>query len=52
MTADRLYHAVLRAEFTERLDLRWHPVDPRTGAAEIDGLHHPTLLGLPWWITE
>ena len=39
MTADRLYHAVLRAELTRRLDVRWRPVDRRSGAAEIDGLH-------------
>lgn len=44
MTADRLYHAALRAELTERLDLRWRDVNPRTGAAEIDGLHEPALL--------
>lgn len=44
MTADRLYHATLRAELTERLDVRWRDVDPRTGAAEIDGLHDPALL--------
>jgi conjugative relaxase-like TrwC/TraI family protein len=44
MTADRLYHAALRAELTQRLDVRWREVNPRTGAAEIDGLHDPTLL--------
>jgi conjugative relaxase-like TrwC/TraI family protein len=44
MTADRLYHAALRAELTRRLDVRWRPVDQRTGAAEIDGLHDPNLL--------
>jgi conjugative relaxase-like TrwC/TraI family protein len=44
MTADRLYHAALRAELTRRLDVRWRPVDQRTGAAEIDGLHDPELL--------
>jgi conjugative relaxase-like TrwC/TraI family protein len=44
MTADRLYHAALRAELTRRLDVRWRAVDPRTGAAEIDGLHDPELL--------
>jgi conjugative relaxase-like TrwC/TraI family protein len=44
MTADRLYHAALRAELTERLDVRWRPVNPRTGAAEIDDLHDPALL--------
>jgi conjugative relaxase-like TrwC/TraI family protein len=44
MTADRLYHAALRAELTERLDVRWRDVNPRTGAAEIDGLHDPALL--------
>ena len=44
MTADRLYHAALRAELTRRLDVRWRQVDPRTGAAEIDGLHDPGLL--------
>jgi conjugative relaxase-like TrwC/TraI family protein len=44
MTADRIYHAALRAELTRRLDVRWRQVDPRTGAAEIDGLHDPALL--------
>jgi conjugative relaxase-like TrwC/TraI family protein len=44
MTADRLYHAALRAELTRRLDVRWRQVDPRSGAAEIDGLHDPGLL--------
>jgi conjugative relaxase-like TrwC/TraI family protein len=44
MTADRLYHAALRAELTRRLDVRWRQVDPRSGAAELDGLHEPTLL--------
>jgi conjugative relaxase-like TrwC/TraI family protein len=44
MTADRLYHAALRAELTRRLAVRWRAVDPRTGAAEIDGLHDPGLL--------
>ncbi len=44
MTADRVYHAILRAELTERLDVRWRDVDPRTGAAEIHGLHDPALL--------
>ena len=44
MTADRLYHAALRAELTRRLDVRWRQVDPRTGAAEIDGLHDRELL--------
>jgi conjugative relaxase-like TrwC/TraI family protein len=44
MTADRIYHAALRAELTRRLDVRWRQVDPRSGAAEIDGLHDPELL--------
>jgi conjugative relaxase-like TrwC/TraI family protein len=44
MTADRLYHAVLRAELTRRLDVRWRPVDQRSGAAEIEGLHDRNLL--------
>jgi conjugative relaxase-like TrwC/TraI family protein len=44
MTADRIYHAALRAELTRRLDVRWRPVDPRSGAAEIDGLHDLKLL--------
>ena len=47
MTADRLYHAALRAELTRRLDVRWRPVDQRTGAAEIDGLHDRNLLPRP-----
>ncbi|HEX8134225.1 MAG TPA: MobF family relaxase, partial [Actinomycetes bacterium] len=44
MTADRIYHAALRAELTRRLDVRWRPIDRRSGAAEIDGLHDPELL--------
>jgi ATP-dependent exoDNAse (exonuclease V) alpha subunit len=44
MTADRLYHAALRAELTRRLDVRWRPIDQRTGAAEIEGLHDRNLL--------
>jgi hypothetical protein len=44
MTADRIYHAALRAELTRRLDVRWRPVDQRSGAAELDGLHDPKLL--------
>src|SRR6266540_396076 len=44
MAADRLYHAALRAELTQRLDVRWREVNPRTGAAEIDSLHDPELL--------
>jgi hypothetical protein len=44
MTADHLYHAAVRAELTRRLDVRWRPVDQRTGAAEIDGLHDRDLL--------
>jgi conjugative relaxase-like TrwC/TraI family protein len=44
MTADRLYHAALRAELTRRLDVRWREVDHRTGAAEIEGLHDRNLL--------
>jgi conjugative relaxase-like TrwC/TraI family protein len=44
ITADRLYHAALRAELTRRLDVRWRPVDQRTGAAEIEGLHDRSLL--------
>jgi conjugative relaxase-like TrwC/TraI family protein len=44
MTADRIYHAALRAELTRRLDVRWRAVDQRSGAAELDGLHDPKLL--------
>jgi conjugative relaxase-like TrwC/TraI family protein len=44
MTADRLYHAALRAELTRWLDVRWREVDQRTGAAEIEGLHDRDLL--------
>ena len=44
MTADRLYHAALRAELTRRLDVRWRPVDQRSEAAEIEGLHDRNLL--------
>jgi conjugative relaxase-like TrwC/TraI family protein len=45
MTADRLYHAVLRAELTRRLDVRWRPVDQRSGAAEIEGIPDSSTRG-------
>jgi conjugative relaxase-like TrwC/TraI family protein len=44
MAADHLYLAVERAELTRRLGVRWTPVDPCSGAAEIVGLHDRALL--------
>ena len=44
MAADHLYLAVERAELTRRLGVRWTPVDPRSGAAEIVGLEDRELL--------
>jgi conjugative relaxase-like TrwC/TraI family protein len=44
MAADHLYLAVERAELTRRLGVRWSPVDPRSGAAEVLGLDDRELI--------
>jgi conjugative relaxase-like TrwC/TraI family protein len=44
MAADHLYLAVERSELTRRLGVRWSPVDPRSGAAEILGLDDRELI--------
>jgi conjugative relaxase-like TrwC/TraI family protein len=44
MAADRLYLAAERAALTERLGVRWTPVDQRSGAAEIVGLDDRALV--------
>jgi conjugative relaxase-like TrwC/TraI family protein len=44
MAADHLYLAAERAALTERLGVRWVPVDERSGAAEILGLDDRTLI--------
>jgi conjugative relaxase-like TrwC/TraI family protein len=44
MTADHLYLAAERAALTERLGVRWGPVDERSGAAEIVGLNDRALI--------
>jgi conjugative relaxase-like TrwC/TraI family protein len=44
MAADHLYLAAERAALTERLGVRWGPVDDRSGAAEIQGLDDRTLI--------
>jgi conjugative relaxase-like TrwC/TraI family protein len=44
MAADHLYLAAERAALTERLELRWGPVDTRSGAAEIIGLDDRRLI--------
>jgi conjugative relaxase-like TrwC/TraI family protein len=44
MTADHLYLAAERAALTERLGVRWGPVDARSGAAEIVGLDDRALI--------
>jgi conjugative relaxase-like TrwC/TraI family protein len=44
MAADHLYLAAERAALTERLGVRWGPVDERSGAAEIQGLDDRTLI--------
>jgi conjugative relaxase-like TrwC/TraI family protein len=44
MAADHLYLAAERAALTERLGVRWGPVDGRSGAAEIVGLDDRTLI--------
>jgi conjugative relaxase-like TrwC/TraI family protein len=44
MAADHLYLAAERAALTQRLGVRWGPVDERSGAAEIIGLDNRTLI--------
>jgi conjugative relaxase-like TrwC/TraI family protein len=44
MAADHLYLAAERAALTQRLRVRWGPVDERSGAAEIQGLDDRTLI--------
>jgi conjugative relaxase-like TrwC/TraI family protein len=44
MAADHLYLAAERAALTDRLGVRWGPVDERSGAAEILGLDDRTLI--------
>jgi conjugative relaxase-like TrwC/TraI family protein len=44
MAADHLYLAAERAALTERLGVRWAPVDERSGAAEIVGLDDRALI--------
>jgi conjugative relaxase-like TrwC/TraI family protein len=44
MAADHLYLAAERAALTERLGVRWGPVDERSGAAEIVGLGDRGLI--------
>jgi conjugative relaxase-like TrwC/TraI family protein len=44
MAADHLYLAAERAALTERLGVRWTPVDQRSGAAEVVGLDDRALI--------
>jgi conjugative relaxase-like TrwC/TraI family protein len=44
MAADHLYLAAERAALTERLGVRWGPVDEGSGAAEIVGLDDRRLI--------
>jgi hypothetical protein len=44
MATDHLYLAAERAALTQRLGVRWGPVDERSGAAEIQGLDDRTLI--------
>jgi conjugative relaxase-like TrwC/TraI family protein len=44
MAADHLYLAAERAALTERLGVRWGPMDERSGAAEIVGLDDRSLI--------
>src|SRR5215217_1698683 len=44
MAADHLYLAAERAALTQRLGVRWGPVDERSGAAGIQGLDDRTLI--------
>jgi hypothetical protein len=43
MAADHLYLAAERAALTQRLGVRWEPVDERSGAAEIQGVGRPDV---------
>jgi conjugative relaxase-like TrwC/TraI family protein len=60
MAADHLYLAAERAALTQRLGVRWGPVDERSGAAEIIGLDDRTLIErfskrseqIDQWLTE
>jgi hypothetical protein len=60
MAADHLYLAAERAALTQRLGVRWGPVDERSGAAEIQGLDDRTLIErfskrseeIQEWLTE
>jgi conjugative relaxase-like TrwC/TraI family protein len=60
MAADHLYLAAERAALTQRLGVRWGPVDERSGAAEIIGLDDRTLIErfskrseqIDHWLTE
>jgi conjugative relaxase-like TrwC/TraI family protein len=44
MAVDHLYLAAERAALTQRLGVRWGPVDERSGAAELLGLDDRTLI--------
>jgi AAA domain len=44
MAADHLYLAAERAALTERLGVRWGPIDERSGAAEIVGLDDRAVI--------
>jgi hypothetical protein len=44
MAADHLYLAAERAALTERVGVRWGPVEERSGAAEIVGLDDRAVL--------
>jgi conjugative relaxase-like TrwC/TraI family protein len=44
MAADHLFLAAERAALTQRLGVRWGPVDERSGAAEIVGLDDRALI--------
>jgi conjugative relaxase-like TrwC/TraI family protein len=60
MAADHLYLAAERAALTERLGVRWGPVDARSGAAEVVGLDDRGLIErfskrseqIDQWLTE
>jgi conjugative relaxase-like TrwC/TraI family protein len=60
MAADHLYLAAERAALTQRLGVRWGPVDERSGAAEIVGLDDRRLIErfskrseqIDQWLTE
>jgi conjugative relaxase-like TrwC/TraI family protein len=44
MAADHRYLAAERAALTDRLGVRWGPMDERSGAAEVQGLDDRTLI--------